>query len=142
MTARSNTDTAARRNNAAWDAFYAMRKIILDETKSHSLQQIANRKWRSVDYTKPAPLPGIEGERVMGATAWIDLTIPPQIVADVRKALRYSDIDPDTKRLLADLTSIYNRLQNPELRDPWPVMAYLREILTSRRGNVANVVNF
>lgn len=142
MTARSNTDTAARRNNAAWDAFFAMRKIILEETNSATLQQIASRKYRSVDYTQPSPHPGLNGEKQMGVHAWIDLTIPPQIVADVRKSLKYCDIDADTKRLLLDLTSMYLRLTDHSHADPAHTMAYLRQTLIGRWGNAANVVNF
>lgn len=142
MTARSNTDTAARRNNAAWDAFFAIRKIILEETNSATLQQIANRKYRSVDYTQPSPYPGLNGEKQMGVHAWIDLTIPPQIVADVRKALKYCDIDADTKRILLDLTGIYIRLTDPAQGDQAHTMAYLRQALITRWGNSANIVNF
>lgn len=142
MIVRSKTDTAARRNNAAWDAFAAIRKIILEETNSQALKSIVDRKYRSIDYTQPAKYPGIDGEKQMGEHAWIDLTIPPQIVADVRKAIRYSDIDQDTKACLYELTSIYIRLRGSRVKDPTELMRYLRQVLINRFGHKANIASY
>lgn len=143
MVKRSNTaDQVARVNNAAWDAFHAIRKIILEETNSATLQRLANRKYKAIDYTKPAKWPGLDGQKQMGAHAWIDLTIPPQIVADVRKALKYSDIQPDIKALLAELTVIYTRLRAGNPADHTYTLIHLRELLQGRWGSAANVVNF
>lgn len=142
MTARSNTDTAARRNNAAWDAFFAIKKIVLEETKSATLHQIVSRKYKAIDYTQPAAQMDIDGKKMMGMHAWIDNSIPPQIVVDVRKALKHCDIDKDTKAIIFDLTGIYLRLRDLSHTDPTHTMAYLRQTLIGKWGNTANIVNF
>lgn len=140
MVKRSNADFVARKNNATWDTFYAIRKVVLEETNSEVLKQIVSRKYSGVDPFAPSKFPGIDGKPYRGAVTWVDFTIPPSIVADVRKALPKADVTPEIKKLLADLILIYQRLQDPN-RDHAPIMANLRRIATEK-WNGANVINF
>lgn len=133
---------AARINNAAWDAFFAIRKIVLDQTNSQTLHRIVQRKYKGTDYTKPHQWPGLDGEKQMGHHTWIDLTIPPQIVADVKKALPHTEIDEETKRTLAELAGIYYRLRLAPTHDHAYTLMHLREMLKALFPGWANAVNF
>jgi hypothetical protein len=131
-----------RASNAAWDAFYLLRRIVLEETKSETLQRIANRRYRATDYTKASPHVGLEGETVRGATVWFDNTVPPQIVNDMRKALPRAEITQQQRDEIATLIRWYTRLRDARRTDHHFIMADLKSWARSKYGNGANLVNF